>query len=385
MSRVSCLGGGTCPFGRRTRAWARGSLGGILLEWWSTILSRRALLLVAALFCAAPAPSPAPEASPVPVEPGPTGQAPARVELGVRSLASVRAGLPSGTVRSEAADPGAEPSRYVPVTTAAPDIRVESPAAPNVLEQVRGTPGVARASLVRVARVPVGAGGDSLVVASVDPPEYRSMAPQVTADELGVWQRLDEGALVVMHEHAERLALDLGGTVRLGGEHGPDLRVGAVASNGVPPVAEAIVDRATGARLGLDAVPATILVVTDEGVTPTEVAGALQEVAAEEVNVVPDPRAPVGVTPAAPAGSTVWDVLAMCESSGDWQANTGNGFYGGLQFLPESWALVGGRGLPHEASREEQIHRAERLLERQGWRAWPVCSVRVGLRAPDEG
>ena len=81
----------------------------------------------------------------------------------------------------------------------------------------------------------------------------------------------------------------------------------------------------------------------------------------------------------------MWDVLAGCESSGDWHANTGNGYYGGLQFLPESWWLVGGQGMPHEASREEQIRRAELLLARQGWVAWPVCSIRVGLRSDPAG
>ncbi len=336
------------------------------------------------MLCAAPAPSPASVGGPVPDAPGLSEQAAGTIGLAARPLPSVRAGLPSAARQSAVAS-AEEPARYAPVETAAPDIRIEAPTAPDALERVRATAGVARASVVRVARVPVGPGDDSLVVASVDPAAYRSMAPQVTADELGVWHRMDEGALVVMHEHADRLDLDLGGTVRLGGQHGLDLRVGAVASNGVPPVAEAIVDRATGARLGLDGVPATILVVTDEGADRTEVAGALQDVAADAITVIPDPRAPRGATSTAPTGSTVWDVLAACESSGDWQANTGNGFYGGLQFLPESWAMVGGSGLPHEASREEQIHRAERLLALQGWKAWPVCSVMVGLRPPDEG
>lgn len=82
---------------------------------------------------------------------------------------------------------------------------------------------------------------------------------------------------------------------------------------------------------------------------------------------------------AAPSGG-VWDELANCESSGNWSANTGNGFYGGLQFTLESWRAVGGSGLPSSASRAEQIMRAEKLQAMQGWGAWPVCSVKVGLR-----
>jgi len=75
-----------------------------------------------------------------------------------------------------------------------------------------------------------------------------------------------------------------------------------------------------------------------------------------------------------------WAALAECESGGDWQINTGNGFYGGLQFSLTSWQGVGGSGYPHEASVAEQIHRAELLQAVQGWGAWPSCSVQVGLR-----
>lgn len=86
-------------------------------------------------------------------------------------------------------------------------------------------------------------------------------------------------------------------------------------------------------------------------------------------------------TVAAPvADGSVWDKIARCESGGNWSINTGNGYYGGLQFSASSWRGVGGSGLPHQASREEQISRAEMLLARQGWGAWPSCSSKLGLR-----
>jgi hypothetical protein len=72
--------------------------------------------------------------------------------------------------------------------------------------------------------------------------------------------------------------------------------------------------------------------------------------------------------------------LAACESSGNWGVNSGNGFYGGLQFTLDSWRLVGGSGYPHKHPALEQIRRAERLLNLQGWVAWPVCSEMLGLR-----
>jgi LysM repeat protein len=79
-------------------------------------------------------------------------------------------------------------------------------------------------------------------------------------------------------------------------------------------------------------------------------------------------------------GNGVWERLAMCESTGNWSINTGNGFYGGLQFTPSSWRAVGGSGLPHQASKAEQIARAKKLQKLQGWGAWPACSKKLGLR-----
>ena len=81
-----------------------------------------------------------------------------------------------------------------------------------------------------------------------------------------------------------------------------------------------------------------------------------------------------------PERVAIWDALAHCESTSRWDINTGNGFYGGIQFTLSSWRAVGGTGYPHEHSREEQIYRGELLLEIQGWRAWPGCTRKLGLR-----
>lgn len=82
---------------------------------------------------------------------------------------------------------------------------------------------------------------------------------------------------------------------------------------------------------------------------------------------------------ASAAGSDVWNKIAQCESGGNWSIDTGNGFYGGLQFTLSSWAAVGGSGYPNHASPAEQIARAQMLQARQGWGAWPVCAARLGL------
>jgi len=91
-------------------------------------------------------------------------------------------------------------------------------------------------------------------------------------------------------------------------------------------------------------------------------------------------RSTVTRSAAAPAGGGVWDRLAQCESGGNWGTNTGNGYSGGLQFAPGTWAANGGSGSAHNASRAEQIRVAERVRAAQGWGAWPACSAKLGLR-----
>jgi len=73
-----------------------------------------------------------------------------------------------------------------------------------------------------------------------------------------------------------------------------------------------------------------------------------------------------------------WDAIAACESGGNWAINTGNGYYGGLQFSPATWKSNGGTGMPHQASREEQIRIAENVLRTQGIGAWPTCGKKAG-------
>jgi LysM repeat protein len=90
----------------------------------------------------------------------------------------------------------------------------------------------------------------------------------------------------------------------------------------------------------------------------------------------------VGVAPAEAAATTVWDRVAQCESGGNWKINTGNGFYGGVQFAAGTWKAYGGNtyaSQAHLATKAEQIAIARRVLAGQGPGAWPVCSRRAGL------
>ncbi len=76
----------------------------------------------------------------------------------------------------------------------------------------------------------------------------------------------------------------------------------------------------------------------------------------------------------------VWDRLAGCESGGNWHINTGNGYYGGLQFSLGTWHAYGGTGLPSQHSRETQIAIATKLRNASGgYGAWPGCAARLGL------
>ncbi|WP_441248448.1 transglycosylase family protein [Kitasatospora sp. McL0602] len=90
----------------------------------------------------------------------------------------------------------------------------------------------------------------------------------------------------------------------------------------------------------------------------------------------------VTATSASAASVSTWDAVAQCESTGNWSINTGNGFSGGLQFTPSTWAAYGGTqyaSSADQASKAQQIAVAEKVLADQGPGAWPVCSVKAGL------
>jgi hypothetical protein len=128
------------------------------------------------------------------------------------------------------------------------------------------------------------------------------------------------------------------------------------------------------------------------------VAVALAVLAPVEAAAAPSPLAPgpaAAPPPPAPGPGAArvpydcrkdqwpWGCIALCESSGRWHINTGNGFYGGLQFWQPTWVEFGGlRYAPRAdlATRQQQIRIAEEVLTVQGWEAWPVCSKRYGLK-----
>ncbi|APX33752.1 transglycosylase [Brachybacterium sp. P6-10-X1] len=96
----------------------------------------------------------------------------------------------------------------------------------------------------------------------------------------------------------------------------------------------------------------------------------------------------VAGTGVATAGSSVWDRVAQCESGGNWSINTGNGYYGGLQFSSSTWNAFGGSEFASsadQATKAEQIAVAQRTLDRQGPGAWPNCGPRAGLTKANGG
>jgi cytoskeletal protein RodZ len=134
------------------------------------------------------------------------------------------------------------------------------------------------------------------------------------------------------------------------------------------------------------AAPTTTAPTTTTAAPTTTAPPTTVPVTAPPTTAPPATTAPPVTQPApAPVAATVsngstWDALAQCEAGGNWAINTGNGYYGGLQFSAQSWHAVGGSGLPHQASRETQIAMGERLRAAQGWGAWPACSAKLGLR-----
>ena len=115
-------------------------------------------------------------------------------------------------------------------------------------------------------------------------------------------------------------------------------------------------------------------------------AEAKQQAAVQETapvaNAAPAPVQKKQIAAPAVTNGGVWDSLAMCEASGNWSINTGNGFSGGLQFTPSTWAAYGGLNYApaaYMATREQQIDVATRVQAGQGWGAWPACTAKLGI------
>jgi hypothetical protein len=136
-----------------------------------------------------------------------------------------------------------------------------------------------------------------------------------------------------------------------------------------------------------------------DGLEPGSLRRALTATAASSDVAIPVSAAPIGPTrpehpitgvrdfdgtlPEEMLAASVWDLVARCESNGRWNTNTGNGFFGGLQFEPGTWRAFGGELFApsaHMATRDQQISVAQRVLATEGWLAWPACSAKLGLR-----
>lgn len=136
-------------------------------------------------------------------------------------------------------------------------------------------------------------------------------------------------------------------------------------------------------RQGRTTPPPTIGPTSPAETFPAEPASASPPVTPMEATLVAiAPAAPPAPRTISYAGSSVWDDLARCESGGNWGIDTGNGYYGGLQFSHATWHGYGGGEFaeyPHEATREEQIVVAERLRAARGYAPWPACRAKLGL------
>lgn len=83
--------------------------------------------------------------------------------------------------------------------------------------------------------------------------------------------------------------------------------------------------------------------------------------------------------PKNPDSAEVWESIAKCEANGNWSSDTGNGYFGGLQFSQGAWNSVGGSGNPAQTSKDEQITRGKMLQKMRGWGVWGACAVKLGL------
>jgi hypothetical protein len=181
-----------------------------------------------------------------------------------------------------------------PVETQQVKIRLAENGVPSAEDPVRRAleiDGVTFATAVDIAELPVHSekGTEPVRVAAVDPNGFRVLTPQVTADATAVWERIAEGDAAFTHDVGTRLELELGSRVPAGDGEGQTLRVGAYASNGIPPVADVVVSRSTARELGLQG-QRTLLISLAEGADAEQVAQQLAEVTGMQPEVLAEPE-----------------------------------------------------------------------------------------------
>ena len=173
-----------------------------------------------------------------------------------------------------------------------PRIRVSGLTSPEALKRIRQVQGVALATGFQIGQIPVGAQGKAVTVAAVDPAEFRKMTPGITANKVEVWQRIVEGDAAFTHEKGyelqKELKAELGAFVPAGTE-GATLRVGAYASNGAPPVADAIVSPQTASQLGMTG-SREALVSLKAGADASTVAQAIARATGSRVSLIQPPQ-----------------------------------------------------------------------------------------------
>lgn len=151
--------------------------------------------------------------------------------------------------------------------------------------------GVRSATAIRVGQLPIATsdGATTVETASVDPEQFRVFTPQVTADATEVWERIDEGDIAVTHDTGQQLGVELGERLPAGGGDGGHVRIGAFASNGIPPVADAIISHSAAEELGFGG-DLEILVSLNDGVDGNLVARLLTEATGLEAEPIVPPE-----------------------------------------------------------------------------------------------
>ena len=204
---------------------------------------------------------------------------------------------PSGSVgsaprSSEAASgPPATQLKFPKIKVLQPRLRVTG-TDPALLRKIQKISGITYAAGFEVAQIGVGTTGKAVTLAAVDPATFRKLTPKVTADAPEVWQRIVEGDAAFTHDVGnqlnEELKTGLGGFVPAGA-NGHALRVGAYASNGIPPIADALVSKETAQALGMVG-RHDVLVALEEGADTEAVRQQIAQVARAEVAVLEDPQ-----------------------------------------------------------------------------------------------